>query len=329
MKRFGNLFAHVFSFENLLLASRRARQGCGWGEETSRFFYHQESELLLLQAELRQGCYQPGPYRFFEVREPKYRNIAVAPFRDRVVHHAVVAVLTPIFEKNFIHDSYATRTGKGTHRAVRRAQSFTRRWPWYLKMDVEKFFDSVDHDILLGLLAHKIKDKPLLILLEKIIRNATLSGIGLPIGNLTSQFLANVYLDPLDHLVKDCWGVKAYLRYMDDFSLFAFDKKKLLDIQPEIEDFLADRLRLRLKPESIWLNRSSHGLSFLGLRIFPKFIRVRPKNRRRSLKRMQCQLSAWTEGNLTEEHMVRSLDSITGHLAHFCPGVRIPTNFNA
>ena len=143
MKRHGHLFEAVIAYPNLLAAFERARQGCGWGGETGRFFYHLEPRLLALRRDLASGRYRPSPYRFFEVRDPKRRTIAVAPFRDRVVHHAVVAVLSPIYERSFIFDSYATRANKGTHAAIRRAQRFLRRWPWYLRMDVEKFLDAV------------------------------------------------------------------------------------------------------------------------------------------------------------------------------------------
>ena len=324
MKRHGYLFTSVTAFSNLLAAAKRARQGCGWGEETYRFFFHLEGELLTLQAELLEGLYRPEPYRYFEVRDPKCRTIAVAPFRDRVVHHAVVHVLTPIYEHIFIHDSYATRVGKGTHLAILRAQQFMKNWPWYLKMDVAKFFDSVDHDILLTLLQAKLKDSRLLDLLERIIRNSSLPEMGLPIGNLTSQFLANVYLDPFDHEIKDRWGVPGYVRYMDDWVIFGDEQKGLSDCVSRIESFLDNRLKLRLKSSATWLNRSSHGLSFLGMRVFPHFIRTQPRARRRSLRCMDRRIREWVLGDLPEARMSHSLDSIVGHLRHFNPTVRIP-----
>jgi RNA-directed DNA polymerase len=224
MKRIGTLFDGVTSYDTLLLASRRAMRGCGRTAVTCRFFYDLESELLRLQEELKSGIYRPGAYRYFTVRDPKERLIAVAPFRDRVVHHAVVHVLTPIYERVFIHDSYATRAGKGTHVAVLRAQQFLRKWPWYLKADIARYFDSVDHDIMMAMLERKLKDASLIYLIDRIVRNASAPDKGLPIGNLTSQFLANVYLDPLDHEIKDHMGVHGYIRYMDDFVVFDHSK---------------------------------------------------------------------------------------------------------
>ena len=323
MKRIGNLFEQTCDFAHLLKSAKKARMGCGWTEETTKFFFHLEPELITLQREMLDGSYRPGAYRFFEVRDPKRRTIAVAPFRDRVAHHSVVAVMEPIFEPCFIHDSYATRKGKGTHLAVEKTQSFCRRWPWYMRMDVEKFFDSVNHDILLRLVARKIKDQRFLDLLTHIVRNASLSDIALPIGNLTSQFLANIYLNPLDHLIKDQWRVPGYLRYMDDFVVFAEEKADLLWMRSRVEDFLSDQLRLRLKPTGTWINRTSHGLSFVGWRIFPHHIRQRSKTRKRSLQRLNERMVQWRAGAVDDNGLASSLNSIIGHIRHFQPGARL------
>lgn len=336
MQRIGNLFERMTSYENLSISFRLARRGCGNTEAVCRFFFHLERELLRLQEELRDGNYHPGGYHFFTIYDPKERVIAVAPFRDRVVHHAIVRVLTPVYEPVFIYDSYATRPGKGTHAAILRAQTFLRRWRFYLKTDVNKYFDSVDHNILLSFLRRKLKDRRLLDLLERIIRSVSIpvpevrtgcprpiSGQdarapkGLPIGNLTSQFLANVYLDPLDHIIKDQWGLKGYVRYMDDLVLFENSKHILLDLRPRLDELLEKRFALRLKPKATFLNKASHGLSFLGMRIFKQIIRVKPENRRRSLKRMQRKIQDWEAGRLDEERMQQSLVSIIGHLRYF------------
>ena len=324
MKRAGNLFPQVTAFENLMISFKLALKGCGKTKPTCRFFYHLESEILRLQQELIKGTYQPGAYRYFTVYDPKKRTIAVAPFRDRVVHHAIVRILIPIYERTFIYDSYATRTNKGTHVALKRAQKFMRRRPWYFKADIEKYFDSVDHDILMGIIKRKIKDRDLLRLLDRIIRNTAIPGKGIPIGNLTSQFLANVYLDPFDHYLKDHLGVKGYLRYMDDFVLFADTKKELLKLCEPIEVFLSDHLALFLKEKSTFLQRSGHGLSFLGMRIFPGIIRVKAENRRRSLKRIEKKIADWEGDALHEDRIVQSVVSIIGHLRYFCPHMQMP-----
>ena len=228
MKRHRNLFPQVHDFGHLYRAYRRALRGSGHTREALAFSFHLERELLQLVQELRTGQYQPAPYRYFHIYEPKKRLISVAPFRDRVVHHALVGVLEPIFDRCFIYDSYATRVGKGSHAALQRAQQFVRRYRWFYKADIHQYFASIDHDLLLQRVAHKVKDAQVLALTERIIRNGGEAGRGLPIGNLTSQFFANVYLDPFDHWVKQELRVKGYLRYMDDFVLFAEEKGLLI-----------------------------------------------------------------------------------------------------
>jgi len=171
LKRINNLFSKVTSYQNLLIASRLAMKGSGRTAATCQFFFHLETEILSLQTELLNGTYQPGSYRYFTIFDPKERVIAVAPFRDRVVHHAVVRILTTIYERVFIYDSYATRPNKGTHAAIKRAQKFIRRWPWYLKADIKKYFDNVNHGTIMDILKRKLKDRQLLDLLDRIIRN--------------------------------------------------------------------------------------------------------------------------------------------------------------
>jgi RNA-directed DNA polymerase len=318
MKRLGGLFEQVITFENLLVAFQNAFRASPQSAEAHRYWLNLEEETFLLRDELRNGEFVPGPYRYFEIRDPKQRNIAVAPFRDRVVHHAVVRVLEPIYERVFIFDSYATRVGKGTHRAIERAQRFLRRNTWFVKADVEKFFDSVDHSVLLELVSKKIKDGSVIRLLEKIIRTYDRE-IGIPIGNLTSQFLANVYLDPLDHFVKDEIGWGDYLRYMDDFVLFDRDKTRLWGMRFLIEDFLRKELKLRLKPRSIVHLRTEEGLGFLGMSIYPNLIRMRTENLGRALRKMRRKIRDLAADKCDERDLEASLTSSTGHLRYFCP----------
>lgn len=319
-KRIGNLFGKITSFENLTTAAKKAMKGCGRTSETCQFFYRLEKEIITIQTELRSGEYKPGQYRYFTVHDPKERQIAVAPFRDRVVHHAIVNVLDPIYERVFIHDSYATRKNKGTHKAILRAQSFLRRWGWFYKADVRQYFANVDHAILMRTVERKIKDRELLELLERIILNID-ADKGLPIGNLTSQFLANVYLDPLDHQIKDQMGIRGYIRYMDDFVIFGNDPVVLDKEMDEVEEFLEGRLALQLRPKCTYRNRAHHGLSFLGMRIHRNMIRIRPENKRRSLRRLQRRIDEWKLGKIDETRLSASLTSIEGHLHHFCPSI--------
>lgn len=317
MRRSGNIFNEFCSFSNLLLAYKKAKKGCRKNHETARFGFHFEKELLALANELKDSSYQPGNFRYFMVNDPKKRTIAVAPFRDRVVHHALVNILEPVYEPCFIYDSYATRKNKGTHAAILRAQAFLAKNRWFLKMDIEKYFDSIDHHILKTLLQRKIKDSKFLEILFRIIENGGDYGKGLPIGNLTSQFLANVYLNGFDHFVKDHSAIRHYIRYMDDFVVFTDDKIFLKTIKSTIEGYLQAKLKLRLKVKSTVLNHRQHGLSFVGARIYPRVIRIHPKTLRRSKLKLKQRKYELKNEQVAEEKYVAALNSIHAHLSFF------------
>jgi retron-type reverse transcriptase len=253
MRRIGGLFEAIASFENLYRAFTRASRSKRHRESVDRFSFRLEGELLRLRAELKSGTYRPGPMREFTIEDPKRRKIRAAPFRDRVLHHAVMGVLEPHFERWLDSDSYACRKGKGTDAALRRAVVLSRRGSWVLKTDVESFFATVDHGILKGLLARRLKDPRLLELLGSIIDHGgnidhggdtdhgTKTGMGakgLPIGSLTSQWLANLYLAPLDRFVREALQPRGYLRYMDDFAVIADGKETLKKIRREVETWL-------------------------------------------------------------------------------------------
>jgi len=224
----------MVAFYNLLKAADKAQRGKRFRADVARFHYNLERELWQLHGELVAKTYTPGTYHSFVIHEPKPRLISAAPYRDRVVHHALTGTLEPIFERTFVFDSYACRKFKGTHAAVARAQHYARRFPYVLKADIRKFFPSIDHQILKTLVARKIKDPDVLWLVGTIIDGSNPQEPvtmwfpgddlltpserrrGLPIGNQTSQFFANAYLDPLDHFLKDESGVKGYVRYVDD-----------------------------------------------------------------------------------------------------------------
>jgi len=223
MKRYRDLFDSVIAFENLYRAFRLAARGKQEQPEVVAWRYGLEGRLLDLQERLLAESYRFGPYCAFMVLDPKPRHIVAAPFEDRIVHHAVCNILEPIFERTFIFDSYACRKGKGTHPAVFRLQEFMRSAPGghVLQCDVRKYFQSVDHAVLKGLIRRKVKDHRLLRLMDSVIDSSPANpevgpGRGLPIGNLTSQLYANVYLDPLDHFVKEQLRGHRYVRYVDD-----------------------------------------------------------------------------------------------------------------
>jgi len=327
MQRINNLFPAFCSFRNLLSAWRKTRKGSGPCTESALFGMNLEKELFALQTELQQGVWRPRPFRFFDIYDPKHRTIAVSDFRDRVIHHALVNVLEPIYEKVFITDSFATRKGKGVHAAVFRAQQFLHQHEFYLKTDIEKFFDSVPHDALLDIIARKIKDTRLLDVCEKIVRHGGVlisntpeynkSLVGLPIGNRTSQFFANVCLDPLDHFLKDHCQLHGYVRYMDDFVLFGHDKQQLKDLKAATEAFIWDNIKLRLKPSATFLNRRQNGLPFLGRRIFPNIIRLRTENLRRITRRIELRERQRYEGDLTDEEFLQSMNSYWAMLSYY------------
>lgn len=306
MKTYKNLFDSIVSFDNLLLAAKKAQRGKRFRDNVACFNLNLEKNLLRLQKELSEQSYQPGEYRSFYIYEPKKRMISAAPYRDRVVHHALCNIIEPIFEKSFIYDSYANRRKKGTHRAVRRFQSRLCRYQYVLKCDIKKYFPSIDHEILKEKIRRKIADEQTLWLIDAIIDNSNTQdeiydyfpgddlftpherSRGLPIGNLTSQFFANVYLNDFDHFIKETLRCKAYERYVDDFVVLDNDKSRLKAIGKAAVEFLNDS-RLKIHPNKFQIFLKNQGIDFLGYLVFPTHIRLRKSNAlrfRRKLKRM-------------------------------------------
>ncbi len=302
--------------ENLFLAWREFRRGKEKKADVQEFFFNLEENIFQLYDDLRRDKWQHSPYSSFFVRDPKLRHIHKAEVRDRLLHHAISRIIEPIFDKSFIFDSYSSRQGKGVHRAVKRLRCFAwslsrnnSRNVWILKADIRKFFDSVGHDILIGLISKKIKDARLMKLIETIIRSyETKPGQGIPLGNLTSQLFSNIYLNELDQFAKRKLRIKYYLRYADDFIIVAKDKKNLLDVIPVLRKFLAGELNLELHPDKISLRPWHQGIDFLGYVVFPYYTILRPKTKRRMLKRVNK----------------NNLASYLGLLSH-CRGYRLKT----
>ncbi|OGT87913.1 MAG: hypothetical protein A2286_09880 [Gammaproteobacteria bacterium RIFOXYA12_FULL_61_12] len=331
MKRIGSLWPQVTDFENLLTAYRKARRGKGDRPEVARFAFHLERELLSLQEELRAGCYQPGDYRLFTLYERKPRLIAAAPFRDRVVHHAVMNVIEPPIDRRFIFDSWACRRDKGVHGAVRRYQAWARRYPYVLKMDIRAYFPSIDHALLKARLRRYLKDQAVLGLLDRIIdRGPEVAGPaffypgddlltplerrrGIPIGNLTSQFFANLYLDGFDHWMQG--QAPVYLRYVDDTVALSDDKQALAELRERVRKRLQG-LRLRLHPRKAEISRTRDGLDLLGYRVFPDFIRLRDDNGHRMARKMRRMAEAYGQGRMAWPAIHASIQSWIGHVGH-------------
>lgn len=275
--------------ENLFAAWKEFRNGKRKKADVREFELRLEDNAFDLHYALKSGSYQHGGYESFYVNDPKRRHIHKASVRDRLLHHAVVRVLTPIFERKFIFDSWSCRKGKGTHRAVERFQKLAWRISrnntktvWVLKLDIRKCFASVSHEILLKILARTIRDAKALDLCEKIIKSFS---NGLPLGNLTSQLFVNIYLNELDQFVKHELKARAYLRYSDDFSLLDLDRNILSRRLEAIRNFLENELRFRLHTDKIMLEPYHRGIDFLGFICFPHFCILRTKTKQRMFKR--------------------------------------------
>jgi len=308
----------------LLAATQRAAHGKRQQPAVARFLMDAERHCLQLQRALREPAespqaWSPGPARYFSIRDPKPRWITELPFPDRVVHHALCAVISPLLERYAIYDCYACRPGKGQHAALRRTKRFVRASPggWAAKGDVSAYFASIPHDPLMNLLSRRVNDAPVLGVMERIVRAyPASSGRGLPIGALTSQHLANLYLGALDHYVKDDLGVRYYLRYMDDFVAMG-ERASMRKLQSQIEAFLRDKLLLSLNPRSSALLPVRDGVPFLGMRVFPGIIRPQAQTWRRFRKRQRDITVALRCGALTEEEAALRLGSQYAHAAHF------------
>ncbi|HNU90190.1 MAG TPA: reverse transcriptase/maturase family protein [bacterium] len=278
-----HLYSQVIAWDNLYLAYKEAAKGRRYRPEILQFTANLEENLYHLQASLAKSEYSFGPYRQKMIYEPKQRLISIAPFTDRIVHHAICQVIEPIFDRRFIYDSYACRRGHGNKMAVQRLDSwlFHFRPTWILQGDIYHYFAMIDHDILLTEIKRVIGDQQLLDLLSLVISSYWADnlnkGRGLPIGNLTSQLFANIYLNRFDHFIKRELGPKLYLRYMDDFIILSNDKHNLRQVWLAAADFLSQNFCLTFHPNKTHIIKSQNGLTFLGYRHF--FDYHRPKNK--------------------------------------------------
>jgi RNA-directed DNA polymerase len=335
MKSYNNLYPEIASFNRLYFAWRKARRNKRYTPAAAAFEQNLDHELLTLHKDLSTETYQPGAYAHFVVHEPKRRLISAAPFRDRVLHHALISVIEPIYERKFIYDSYANRKGKGTHAALDRCTHLMRRFRYVLPCDVQQFFPAIDHQILKDVLARTIACQATLNLCYKIIDSgvhvltneyamryfsgddlfAATRPRGLPIGNLTSQFWANVYLNELDQFIKHHLRCNGYVRYVDDFLLFADDKAVLHHWRKAIIHFLCS-LRLTIHETRAQPRPVQQGIPFLGFTVYPDYRRLKQSKGmiyRRHLKTLWRQYRA---GEITREQGRASVMSWLGHVQH-------------
>jgi retron-type reverse transcriptase len=285
-------FEEIAALENLCEAWQEFIRGKRNKKDVQAFMLNLGDELALLHEDLITGKYRHGPYRQFAINDPKPRSIHKASVRDRLLHHAIHRKLYPFFARTFISDSFSCQTGKGLHRAIERfcvvARKVSRngtRTCWILKCDVRKFFASIDHEILLNILKRRIADRRLADLLANIISSFdTIPGRGIPLGNLTSQLFANVYMNELDQFVKHELRMRHYIRYADDFVFLSQDRNELLRCLPRVVAFLLGPLNIGLHPDKVFVKTLASGVDFLGWVHFPKHSVLRTKVKRRMLR---------------------------------------------
>ena len=283
-------FNYIVSVENLLTAWREFLRGKRKRKDVELFSIHLIDNILALHRELSDKTYRHGPYYAFKINDPKPRDIHKATVRDRLLHHAIYRILYPSFDHKFIFDSFSCRYDKGTHRAMNRFRDYGRtvslnhtRTAWVLKCDIKKFFANIDHEILKNILVNQISDRDILWLLKQVIDSFPK---GLPLGNLTSQLLVNVYMNEFDHFLKRDLKIKHCIRYADDFVIIHENRKYLENILPDISKFLETRLKLTLHPNKVFIKTFTSGIDFLGWIHFPHHRVLRASTKRRMLKRL-------------------------------------------
>jgi retron-type reverse transcriptase len=335
MKTYKNIYPKICAYKNLYQSWRKAAKGKRKVPEVAEFEYFLTDNLLQLEKELQNQTYQPGSYRHFRITIPKPRRISAAPFKDRVAHHALVRQIEPIFEARFSRDSYACRKGKGTHAALDRCQQFARQYPYVLQCDIVQFFPAVDHAILRNILFRHIADKQTRWLIDQILNSG--AGVlaseynmvyfpgdnlfaidrprGLPIGNLTSQFWANCYLNELDQFVKRELKCRAFARYVDDLLLFNHSKKELWAWKQAIMEFLP-RLRLTLHRDSSTVYPVTNGIPFLGFVTYPTHRLLKRRNGIAFARRFRAQLRQLSAGTLDYSDVAASVQGWLAHAAH-------------
>ena len=314
MKRAGNLIDRIADLDNLRWAVWKAAKGKRYSTKVIDYQKNMDNNLLLLRAQILCGRVDVGNYHYFTIYDPKKRKICASAFKEQVLHHALMTVCHDFFEQKQIFDSYASRKGKGTYAALGRAKKYAKRYAFFLKLDVKKFFASIHHDILKRQLGRLFKDVRLLSIFGQIIDSYTdAPGRGVPIGNLCSQYFANHYLNGLDHFIKEKLAMP-YVRYMDDMILWHDDKQVLKNAFGAINEYVEDRLALSLKPKL--LNYSKYGLPFLSYLVFPYDVKLGKRSRKRFVKKIKKLNDKYHSGEWDEatcRHRGLSLVAFTMH----------------
>jgi len=304
IKHFEKKFEEMINLESFLLAWQEFIKGKRSRYDVQKFSLNFMDNIILLQRDLMNHTYKHGGYQAFNISDPKPRNIHKASVRDRLTHHAIYRELYPFFDKLFISDSYSCRLGKGAHKAINRFQKFGRQVSknntitcWVLKCDIKKFFASIDHKVLKSILAKYIEDKDILWLWGEVIDSFETAGrpnIGLPLGNLTSQLLVNIYMNEFDQFMKRQLKIKHYIRYADDFVIMSRDRIFLEELIPKIRDYLANELKLMLHPDKVFIQTLASGVDYLGWVNFPTHRVLRTATKKRMLKALRNNPSSET-----------------------------------
>ncbi len=331
MKTYNKLYEKLYSIDNLISAFKKARKGKSKKAYVINFESNLERNIAMLQKDLRLKKYNPNKLKKFIIRDPKTRTIHSSIFRDRIVHHAIINLIQPIYEKIFIYDSFASRKSKGTHAAVERFESFVRKTSsngrkinnpfnnnsiqgYVLKADIKHYFPTIDHDVLINILRKKINDEDLIGLIKTVLYNfeTTKKGKGLPLGNYTSQFFANVYLNHLDYFVKHKLKAKYYIRYVDDFVILHKDKKVLFEYLDKITKYLRF-LKLELHPDKSEIHALRNGITFLGYRIFYHYKLLRKRNIKYFMRKLDERVILYRRGEIGNKDMRGFLDGWKGY----------------
>jgi retron-type reverse transcriptase len=327
-------YQKLISAENIFAAWRKFASGKTGKKDVLEFWRNLEDNIFSLHKDLAAQAYKHSDYEKFIVCDPKKRLIHKARARDRIVHRIIFDYLQPIFEKRFIFDSYSSRTGKGTHRAVKRLKVFCRSVSqnntepcWILKGDIEKFFDSVSHNALFNLIKKRVDKRVILELIWRVIKSyEILPGRGLPLGNLTSQLFANIYLNELDYFIKNIMRLKYYIRFNDDFVIVHQNKEFLNSQIPVIQKFLSEKLALVLPDNKISLRKFSWGIDFLGYIILPQGVLLRTKTKKRIARKIKAIISDFNFGKIPFNKLSQTLSSYLGVLKH-CSAFKLKQAF--
>ncbi|MCG2687077.1 reverse transcriptase/maturase family protein [Candidatus Parcubacteria bacterium] len=328
MKIYKNIFKDIISMENLLLGWDEFKKGKREKLDVQKFELNLENNLFTLHEELKNKKYKHNKYIGFYINDPKKRHIHKATVKDRIVHHSIHRKLYSIFNPAFISTLYSSRKGKGIHRAVIKLNEMLRTVNqnynkcFVLKCDIKKFFPTIDHKILMKIIAERIKDKNALWLIKEIVKSfesdftTKMDKKGVPIGNLTSQILVNIYMNELDQFIKQKLKVKYYVRYADDFIIVHYDQNYLSDLKNKIDLFLTKELKLSLHPDKIFIRKYHQGVDYLGYVILPKAIILRTKTKKRIFRKIKQKIKEFKQGEIDEKTLMRSFNSYLGVLSH-------------